>query len=264
MVPEREDSGVIDEFKMWMIERGEFSARARLIEHLVESSCYNVDFSLERAGKVDLVNLAGTDTAEDVDLNLLLANQAFFFLKDIAHTHQHHHPTHDAITEVTEVNGSDDYSWSMEAQHSLYRAIIRFKRFRNEKALFRASGILAYAGSLQKSYLTEQPLAKSFHADQLEKSLSAAADEVQHRQQKIISMSETGRGVFFSTLGLVAASGIFLRLKRPMLDAEIAVDPAIVYVAGFAASEPLTVLGFVAIFSAFWTFFTHRKDPADF
>ncbi len=259
MVPAAKNRPFVKTLRSWLATSGNLDVFDKITPKIKNASCYSVEFSLERGGKAsifpDLVN-GGSQ------LQHLLANQTFFFLKDISHVHQHHHPSHDAITEVEDVSSAEDKSeWIEQTQFCLYRAIIRFKRFKNEKALFRAAGILAYAQSFDRTYGEDSSLAKRFHVDELKESLAVGREERRHFHNRSLSVSETVRGFFFAAFGLVAATGIFARLGGAK---DFEVDQSLILVAQYVASNPWTAVGITALLSFAWAFFTHRLDPSEF
>lgn len=258
MVPATNNKPFVKQLKTWLANTGALSGVDQMMHSTKNASCYTVKFSLERGGKASLFPETNGQGSE---LRHLLANQTFFFLKDISHVHQHHHPSHDAITEVCEI--SDKHSkehWVTQTQFSLYRAIIRFKRFKNEKALFRAAGILAYAQSFDRRYGSENSPAKNYHVGELKESLAVGREEIKYFQGKTLSVSETLRGFFFAAFGLVAAAGIFARLSGKQ---DFEVDSSIIAIAEFVASKPWSAVGLTALASFVWAFATHRIDPSE-
>lgn len=260
MIPAANNRNKISKIRDWF--KSDNQAGAEDLLRACESVArYSADFELERAGKAEIRPKPDLGTMGE-ELRLLLANQAFFFLKDISHVHQHHHRTHDAITEVTEfLDSQPDDLWVPQTQFSLYRAIIRYKRFKNEKALFRASGILAYAQSFDKAYGGSNTPAKRFHIEELERSLAVSREEIRHFDQKRLSVIETFRSFFFAAFGLVATAGIFARITG---STEIEVDKTVLWVAQFSAANPVSVLGVTALSALVWAIVTHRTDPADY
>lgn len=262
MIPGAHNGAAVKQLKSWLANAPNLDGINELIGRVDSASCYSISFSLERGGKAKFSPRGNSSDHRGDDLRRLLVNQAFFFLKDNAHVHQHHHPTHDAITEVTELDETKlENDWVSETQFSLYRAIIRYKRFKNEKALFRAAGILAYAEAFDRNYGTEHSPAKRYHADALRESLAIGREEIKHFQGKALSISESFRGFFFAVFGLVAATGIFARLGGAK---NIVVDDSIITIAAYVANKPWTVIGLTALLSFVWAFITHRIDPSEF
>lgn len=77
-----------------------------------------------------------------------LANQFFFFLKDLAHRHYHHNHIADR-TGVTYPE-EDDEQWRRETAYSLTRMTLQARRRNNIHKYKNALGMLAYADTFQK------------------------------------------------------------------------------------------------------------------
>ncbi|MBY2969505.1 hypothetical protein [Rhizobium leguminosarum] len=83
----------------------------------------------------------------EFDLEHGLADQMFFYLRDLTHQHQHHGNDADTITTTQRLRAPNDMSWSLEIMYSLYYHIITVKRKENPAEHVRALGILAYLQS---------------------------------------------------------------------------------------------------------------------
>lgn len=88
----------------------------------------------------------GRGTLDDL---MYIANQAFFFLKDISHKHQHHHNSSDTITELGRLDRRN--SWVTQTHYRIHRKVIEMRRSNDPKKLYNASGILAYLSALRKA-----------------------------------------------------------------------------------------------------------------
>lgn len=120
-----------------------------------EISSFWVDFRLCRNGETTLClnhneRFCANATrilqnAEKSHFYDLLCRQAFYFLKDICHRHQHHSPKTDTLADLYLF--TDDISWRRDTLYALYRKIIHFKRNRTEDAVLDSMGTLAYAQS---------------------------------------------------------------------------------------------------------------------
>jgi hypothetical protein len=79
----------------------------------------------------------------------LLARKIYYFSKDAAHRHFHHHPDTDNLTPLTRIVSNDDESWRRETLWGLARAVLEVRR-RNQLSDFQgAVGMLAYADAFQ-------------------------------------------------------------------------------------------------------------------
>lgn len=81
------------------------------------------------------------------DLEHGIADQMYFFVRDLTHQHQHHGNDADTIITTQRQAKSDDMSWCLEIMYSLYFHIITVKRKENPSEHVRALGILAYLQS---------------------------------------------------------------------------------------------------------------------
>ncbi|OIQ39091.1 MAG: hypothetical protein BM560_17850 [Roseobacter sp. MedPE-SWde] len=221
----------------------------------------SAEFVLERGGKFE-ITLDHPPNGDDPEICQVLANQFFYFFKDISHVHQHHDPKLDAITEVHLVRGDKDESWRDHTVNSLYRSIIRFKRFRREKSLFRASGILAYSKSFERKYPGTNGAQRTFHDGELDQSLSVARDEIKHFDNKRISQIEATRGFFFALFGLVMSGALLARLS-PIGQEGIEVHSSILWLTKTVANAPYETVAAVVFVSVIYQYLTHKKDPAD-
>lgn len=181
----------------------------------------------------------------------------------MAHVHQHHDPSHDAITELTEHANPESAEWIKCTQQSLYRAVIRYKRFRNEKALFRASGILAYAQSFEKSHLNQKTKShlKEFNREELKASLQVSRAEIKHFDQKRLSRTESIRNSFFALFGFIISVTFLARMDKEF---SVALHPSITGATTLIAEKPLPTIGLVILISCIYSFATHKNDPAEF
>jgi hypothetical protein len=79
------------------------------------------------------------ETTSGLDFDKWMADQAYFFLRDITHVHQHHSPSSDTILILQERDDDIDFSWRRRIIFSLHHYIIRSKRFSDSASLFQAS-----------------------------------------------------------------------------------------------------------------------------
>ncbi|WP_299442825.1 hypothetical protein [uncultured Rhodospira sp.] len=110
-------------------------------------------------------------------------SQCFYFLRDIVHEHQHHHPTTDTILDVYYAKQKD---WQAQILFKLYGKIIQFKRQKTVEKLSASLGILTYARvfeGLAKAHNAKgmsqfyQKSTPVFFHDDTERSLKAALEQ---------------------------------------------------------------------------------------
>ena len=256
LVPVAENRKLRKKLRAWFRHDGDMSAwGAEYEESISKAAKYTAKYDLQRGGRAIISpQNSSHDSISERDQEHF-ANQVFFFLKDISHVHQHHDSTHDAITEVTKLESDQDEKWIHQTRNSLLRAIIRYKRFRNEKALFRSAGILAYLKSFQEIYKTSFTSTAGIHAELFEKSVRAAIDELKHIDSKIVSFVQIIFSVFFGLFGFIVSVSLISRLGD--LD-EIQVDEWIKFITKFSAQTPLFVLASAIFISIIVAAITHR------
>lgn len=124
---------------------------------LSQDSDIYTDFELSRTGEVyfsipafkdvDLRD-GSSELAESIghSFNKSVADQAYFFLRDICHAHQHHDANEDTILILQ--NRDDETQWRKFILYSLQYQAIRAKRAGYPQTI-RALGILAYCASFR-------------------------------------------------------------------------------------------------------------------
>ncbi|WP_256753317.1 hypothetical protein [Mesorhizobium sp. Mes31] len=128
---------------------------------LLASNCdISADFVLRRNGMISISKLAWSDNEfarnsvdyeqdRHVDLEQSVADQLYFFVRDISHQHQHHGPDADTII-TTHRSQADNLQWCNGVIYSLYFHIINIKRRSDPIEHVRVLGILAYLQSFKK------------------------------------------------------------------------------------------------------------------
>lgn len=230
-----------------------------------ELSVCTADVKLVRTGHVtitidEMPLMDGESEADARILGKLAANQIFYFLKDISHVHQHHDPKQDAITEVTRFDPANPDRWIEKTQNALYREIIRFKRFRNEQSLFRASGVLSYAKSFERSIGNGSSQSRLFNTDELEVSLAVSREELRHKDQRKIAELDSIRNWFFALFGFIISTSFLVRSASTLPTFEV--NESLIAVTRYIAESPIPVVFFLVFISVITSFFTHRRDPA--
>jgi hypothetical protein len=131
-----------------------------LERELTRQAVISIECEIDRAGIATLSEKARRDNVEfaasvsdapaplnDVSARYL-CNQAFFFLKDIAHVHRHHHHRSDTITAAYPSDRAN--SWVRETQYSIHRRVVALRRTPTPLNLYDALGIMAYMASFTK------------------------------------------------------------------------------------------------------------------
>ena len=136
---------------------------------------------LRRDGKLTITVEA--DRHSDPDEQRMIASQAYFFVRDICHVHQHHAPSTDTILDVTPVERECN-AWKRETLYSFYRWVIQQKRARSVPAYLSAKGVLAYARAFEKTHCDPMPadVPEYLHNPTVE-SIQAGLEQAQFRSQ---------------------------------------------------------------------------------
>lgn len=116
------------------------------------------------------------------------ADQAYFFLRDLAHRHQHHTPNAESILSLQEYPESD-LGWASKVVFSLYLSIVTAKRGNGAEDNADALGILAYAKSFKAAIKRRADdalfncLFPEFNDEALKDSIAASRDKLHIAQQ---------------------------------------------------------------------------------
>ena len=171
--------------------------KEKYLRLIKEKSLFSAKFSLQRDGVINIEFNNENDILEH-----LICAQLFFFIKDVAHRHQHHHPKTDTILDVYKESSSN---WQDEILRSLYKRVLDFKRSRNEWVCASALGILTYIKAF-KEVCRKKNIKISVDRDDdgLAESIKIARDELRHLTSQKVGF----RNVWIAT-GL-AAIGVLL------------------------------------------------------
>lgn len=155
------------------------------------------------------------DLAADSTLRHALIAQIFFFLKDICHIHQHHHPKTDTVVDVHKQNaGESEILWMSCTLRALYRKVLDFKRKRDEDLNESSRGMLAYILAFEeiaKNRLTDDkfrslPIKNS---RLLQESIAATKEKRDALQAEEKSKKDRRLGTFLTLmLALTAIAGL--------------------------------------------------------
>ena len=152
---------------------------------LLSANCeISANVVLQRNGVISISNIKWSNdaerensishaNAEDLDIDAVIADQFYFFVRDITHKHQHHSPDADTILTMHLVT-SANISWCNSIVYSLYFHIVTMKREEDSAEQVRATGILAYIDTFQK-IVSQQGFSAvpEFYPDNARRSLEA-------------------------------------------------------------------------------------------
>ena len=241
---------------------------AEKLESLKNHSLYSVEFSLERDGVVTISpsSYALIDNPKDDDefyRNQILSNsseqdkvcaQLFYFLKDISHTHQHHHPTTDALVGLYPKSSSEsNLSWINKTLKTLYSKVLDHKRDRREKVYASVLGLLAYVDAfiaISKKNLDDKEHSKLARRDNDTLRASIHASQLQNQADAIrrAKLSDSMQYWFFNTIGILIAIAGLGSLMRDQIHIDFHDGLNWVeFLANVIINLPLETLAFVAI-----------------
>lgn len=217
----------------------------------IEENCNcSAEFELDRDGIIEV----DYSFEESKSLEHLICAQLFFFIKDISHKHQHHHPKTDTILDIY---NKSNHNWQDEALRSLYKRVLDFKRSRNELVCSSALGVLSYIKSF-KSVCKNKNFALSAIRDDsnLSESIKISQDELRYATAQRVGFKNT----LIATL--LAMLGVFLMLSSlvPLVKPDIKIESdafAIKLVANEIINQPLRTLVFVLIVSLCYSTYTY-------
>ena len=195
--------------------------------HLERQSLYSEQFSLERNGVVAMFPSPCTATEEpSADTESCCKDnhennqdkvyaQLFYFLKDIAHIHQHHCPTTDTLSRLyPKLSGESDLAWINQTLKTLYSKVLEYKRNRHGDDYPSTLGLLAYVDAFVK--IAKKSLADKEHKnlvlrnhDTLKASIHASQLDHQADASRRAKYFDVMRSSFFSiVVVLIAAAGL--------------------------------------------------------
>lgn len=142
--------------------------RARVVDIIEQAGSYiTIRFAVMRTGECRIwfdAEVPGLGLAD----HDRIAEQAYYFLKDVVHHHTHHDPSSDQITPLvrfdpasSEPGHEDEVAWRRETLWSLSREVERLNRDGGLVGQRRALGIIAYAEAFQASLMSHVRDAKA-------------------------------------------------------------------------------------------------------
>jgi hypothetical protein len=182
-----------------------------------------LDFALMRTGECRVWYAQQPDDVDEADLDWV-AEQGYYFIKDIVHEHTHHDAASDQITPLypfgrgsAEEGHDDEIAWRRETLWSISREIERLNREGGLTDQRKSLGIIAYAEAFQQSLMGHtrtgdptQPFGKStlvHHYDfkHLKDSIKASIDVASTKLTQKIQVAIAALSVFLATTSLVSS-----------------------------------------------------------
>ncbi|MFT3929278.1 MAG: hypothetical protein QM709_03170 [Spongiibacteraceae bacterium] len=209
---------------------------------------YYADFELQRNGLITIqpstASIFKNPTTDleyfrnqilsDADLQDRVSSQIFYFLKDIAHVHQHHHPTTDTIVRLYRKDVSEtDLGWMNNTLRVLYSKILEYKRIKDEEIHAAALGVMAYVkafAEIAKKEVkpTEVDLLALRNNETLECSINASQTEYQAGVNRRSRLSDTFKNTLISIASFLVSLASLTQLIDD--DAKIQIDGKFNYV----------------------------------
>ena len=190
-----------------------------------------------------------------------VAAQSFYYVKDLAHRHRHHHSRTDTICDLyryyedsqdlSEPDGQTPEDWRNLTLYSMHRATIRLQRALPHKAYERGDGLIAYAESFRKICESRAPAGRPppfpySNIAEIRQSLAAANREYEHR----ISYGQHKQTMLFNILiGILILISTSLAVAGNQSDDAVAevFDPIMVRMAHWVLGNLTYVIGGVVI-----------------
>jgi len=213
-----------------------------------------------RSGQVNIDTKANSQLPAARHDDKVIAEQIYYFIKDLFHNHQHHDPKSDSLISVCEVTSFDDNSWIGSVHHALFRSVIRYKRFQTENHISKSLGILAYTEAFEKTFSNKAEL-KGFQTEQLKDSLKVAQDDARNTRGTRAAFAESVKTTFFAFFAFLVSMSFLLRF-RSTDDTPLDVDEVILNISKFMMENFLPSLSIVGIFAIAVAFWTHSIDPS--
>ncbi|MGP7795614.1 hypothetical protein [Sphingomonas sp. CLY1604] len=205
--------------------------RAQIVSLATHGSLNRIEvqFALLRTGEVRLWFADETTPSiegdgEDEDDLRRIAEQAYFFVKDVVHDHTHHDPSSDQITPLVEINPRDadpshvgEVAWRRETLWSLSREIERLNRDGGLVDRRRSLGIVAYAQAFQSGLMghlrdpssptgfRKAPAVYDYDFAHLKESIRASIDVASTAKAQAVQLTIAVTATVISSISLAAS-----------------------------------------------------------
>lgn len=231
---------------------------------LKESSDITLDFEIIRDGelRVSIPRFSDQDLAfasrafaeqDGYDFDKWIADQAYFFIRDIAHQHQHHDEAVDTIL-ILQKKDDDDVAWRRNIIFSLHFYIISARRTRDVRAMMQTVGVFAYCQSFtsicQRRLGVRFNEIPSFQEHALKDSLNAAIEEQKYLEEQRCRKDDRVTNFRVMTLAVIAPT---LALIGVAIQPHIGGDdnerrfPALNAIANFIAENAMELCGLTVL-----------------
>lgn len=199
-----------------------------------------------------------------------VAEQAYYFIKDVVHHHEHHDPSSDQITPLTyfdphtnEPGHEDEVKWRRETLWSLSREVEGLNRSGDLVDQHRSLGIIAYAEEFQSTLMShvrdadseigfrENTVIHDFDFSHLKASIRASIDVASTRLAQRLQKWIAAAAIFVSCLSLVtslvsAHNGALPRTPDGKLSGQVIVLGSLDWFLPWMAGSPLITASIVS------------------
>jgi hypothetical protein len=192
-------------------------------------SLIECQFILYRTGEF---LLEASSTNSNIDFEALpdkaldwYAAQAFYFMRDISHNHQHHQASSDLIIRLHK----DSDSWARDVYYDMFRNIIHFKRIRTDFYITNASGLVAYSETFRNIFLKEDE--KTYFIENTLLSLETAKYELQIDKVDKSNRISLLQAVTFGFVGILVSISSLVQVGDAEFENSIVLSKTIKFLA---------------------------------
>lgn len=213
---------------------------------LFSKAWFVCDFTIERCG-ITTITVSKpeqfqphlpTDLSERQKQIFDLANQVFFFLRDVTHAHQHHPETIDTMTGLYLATGNNpDAECLCQTAHHLFRFVVEYKQRRDALFCYASKGVIAYLGSLLTIIAQKNATPPTYEFRFLQQSLDTKISELDFRWRTRFHRVTVCYAPVLATLAFLLACGNLFRNLNPQEH----VHPWLIFI-GKATTQHFAVL----------------------
>lgn len=231
-----------------------------------------IEFALMRTGELRLWYGADGSAPDNEGDRFRVAEQAYYFIKDLVHDHEHHDPSSDQITPLTAIRADQaedptherETGWRRETLWSLSREIERLNREGGLVDLRKSLGVIAYAQSFQqvlmghtrnRDYPTRFEAAThvyDYDFAHMKESIRATIDVLATKKAQTVQLALAASATFLSALSVVSSLVSSHNGGEPKVPATGAPD----HVVTFQVGDPLiSILAYDPVLTALLAMF---------
>ena len=209
--------------------------------------------SIEKANDTNVMEY-GFGSVSDVNLRRCAA-QCYYFIRDIAHNHQHHDGKNDLIVRLHDKNAD----WKRQVYFDLFRNVIHFKRIKTEFHITNASGILAYSETFRSIFLGDSD--KLYQTENTLLSLETAKYELQLKQSRAANFIALSQTMLFGLLGGIIALASLSSFGNQKARDTIIPTEWLIYLTKEVTQSPATIFVALVLLSAIFAKILGLSQP---